>query len=65
MKETIYLLIADGLIGLLSLKIGDITMKRSKKLARKLLVRIKDWEQTTQNTKGKDSKAYRKPGSNK
>lgn len=40
-------------------------MKRSKKLKRKLETRIRDWENTTQNSKGKDSKAFRKPGSNK
>ena len=39
-------------------------MKKSKKLKRKLEIRIRDWE----NTVGKnamDKKAYRKPGSNK
>lgn len=37
-------------------------MKRAKKLKRKLLSRIKDWEATIARSK-LDAKAYRKPGS--
>lgn len=37
-------------------------MKRSKKKARKLATRIKDWESTIAKTR-LDAKAFRKPGS--
>lgn len=37
-------------------------MKRPKKLKRKLVTRIRDWENTVGS---KGDKAYKKPGSNK
>lgn len=39
-------------------------MKKSKKLARKLACRIKDWEATIARSK-LDAKSFRKPGSTK